>query len=222
MSADRQSAVLPDGQVLINWDTERQEFLEGHNAPGKGRCYDALAKSPTGVYEASQLKRPKEIENFVSLLDALFEVSGFSKVCESCFKRTPKAGESAEWSSCTHGIMQIESKPEHLRFGGYRVNARLGRGCCDNCESLTETGCIAKPIECALWVCGNVRDYPKLKGVLRRLDEKWREERLPSLPYFITGYRMECEKQWSFRELGAFNRLGKFLQWHITRWRTRA
>jgi hypothetical protein len=126
-------------------------------------------ESPQGspMLPAQQARPPKIHDEVVRLLDEFWLRSGVRAECLRCW-----AGE-VEREQCNCGDVH-------------------STGCCRGCHHLSPTGCVAKPICCALWVCRHIeKKFPTAPQLRERL---WREAGV----YSGIGYR-ESGWTWAVR-----------------------
>ena len=196
----RQSAVLPDGRILLNWDTQNQRFVQDRHG--------CAVRTPEEVAQAISRKRPKEIEDFVSALTELYAATGFSGGCSRCFQRKPESEGESHWT------YRRDSRPRP------EVNNHIGRGCCGTCEFLSETGCLAKPIRCAYWLCGAGDDYPLLRKIFSK---SWKLGYVHDGRPYSQGYIQETEEgYWSEEDLVGARRRARYYRWCARRIRAAA
>lgn len=103
-------------------------------------------------------------------------------------------------------------------FQGKLSRSTYSHGCCGGCPNLGETGCIAKPIGCALYTCrydhfdGIDKDKASyFRGAINILNDLVRATL--NKGYYADGYLRECEHNWTKSELWLAKSITRTLQY---------
>lgn len=141
------------------------------------------------------LERHPVVEEFVQAMSDLWNRTGISAICGACFRE--------------------ELSKE---FGCSLKN----RGCCGTCPNLSSTGCIAKPMGCASFLCfrPEIRAItspdvnPKLAELVRVLSRATSDLAYDGryLQYYAQSYVNEAQRVWTEKELRRIKRLTRLVK----------
>jgi hypothetical protein len=142
-------------------------------------------------------------EEFLTKLHAKPRPKEIERLVEALTRMWSKIGASSNCGKCFQGKL-------HRTIGAH--------GCCGGCPSLGKDGCIAKPIDCALFTCHNDHfdgfDSQKrawFEGAITMLSSFAHASGLRK-GYYHDGYLRECEHKWTKEELAAATQLTRMAE----------
>ena len=124
----------------------------------------SLGQAVTDPREAAKLKLHPTLETNIAAWDEFWATINLHALCRACFagERLPGTFGSEYYS--------------HTGLGG--------QGCCRGCVNLSNQRCVAKPNNCASWICGTAEGILQLRERFPYSRWLWN-----GIPYRAVGFR---------------------------------